>query len=133
MNRSNKRKANKTETKKPKRCDRYNEGRRMLQGRNEEIRKDGIGIGKREGGGKGEDRGEDRGQPEKSCTLIYVVRYRNGEKREREEKGRVKRRNSNGENSRGRGRKPRNNWRSGGGRISCCLASAPFKESLAFC
>jgi len=33
----------------------------------------------------------------------------------------------------GKGGKPRNNWRSGGGRISCCLASAPFKESLAFC
>lgn len=124
----------KTEIKKPRRCGRRNEGRRIPQGRNEEIRKDGIGIGKTKK--KEEKRRKRREQrtTEESCTLIYVVGYRNGEnKRGREEKGRVERRNANEENSRGRERKPRNNWRSGGGRISCCLASAPFKESLAFC
>lgn len=37
----------KNETKKPRRYSRRNEGRRMPQGRNEEIRKGGIGIGKK--------------------------------------------------------------------------------------
>lgn len=35
--------------------------------------------------------------------MIYVVEYRNGEKRGRTEKGRVKRRNANGENSKEEG------------------------------
>lgn len=42
-----KREAHKNETKKQRRCGRRNEGRRMPQGRNEEIRKGGIGIGKK--------------------------------------------------------------------------------------
>lgn len=59
----------------------------MLQGRNEEIRKGGIGIGKKKRKRRKRKRSEQR-TTEESCTLIYVVGYRNGEKRGREgEKG----------------------------------------------
>lgn len=74
----------------------------MPQGRNEEIRKGGIGIGKKKKKKKEKEEVEkDRGQRTtgESCTLIYVVRYKNGGKRGREEESRVERRNANGENS----------------------------------
>jgi len=67
---------------------------------------------------------------ERRHTLMYVA-GRIGERRKRDRKGRAPPERWRGRE--GEGGKPRNNWRSGGGRISCCLASAPFKESLAFC
>lgn len=60
----------------------------MLQGRNEEIRKGGIGIGKKKKRKRRKRKRREQRTTEESCTLIYVVGYRNGEKRGREgEKG----------------------------------------------
>lgn len=53
---------NKNETKRSKGYSRRNEGRRMSQGRNEEIRKGGIGIGRRRWK-KRRKRGKGRRQP----------------------------------------------------------------------
>lgn len=118
--------------------------------REEEMKKSGKGNRK-----EGE---EGQWTSEESCTLIYVAGYisesrkgrktqrtieesegrkgssfSNADKRERGEKSGRKMRSKEVRGRGNEGRKPRNNWRSGGGRISCCLASAPFKESLAFC
>lgn len=110
----------------------------MPQGRNEEIRKGGIGIEKKKKKEKEEVKEEEEEErTEDNRGIVYVdirckVQERWKERKGRRESSRTKKR-ERGEFVRGRGRKPRNNWRSGGGRISCCLASAPFKESLAFC
>lgn len=63
------------------------EGRRMPQGRNEEIRKGGIGIGKKKKIKRRKRKRRGQKTTEESCTLIYVVGCKNDEKRGWKEKG----------------------------------------------
>lgn len=149
----NRRNARKHDTKKQSR-ESVERNERRIRRRNEEIKKGGIEIAKKanekmEKEEEEEKKKDERRRTEDSlgvvCTLIYVAAYisakggknewrrRTEKERGKEEKGRTERRETRTAPAPGEGRKPRNNWRSGGGRISCCLASAPFKESLAFC
>lgn len=86
-------------------------------------------------------RGKREEEKESAHLLIHAVerkvesRWKGGKRDEERKRGRGGCGGGGRMRGRGRGggRKPRNNWRRGGGRISCWLASAPFKESLAFC